>query len=301
MDVEACVALQYTTTDGYRPLKEYIAERYRNWLGLLATADEIQIVNSSQQSPDLFAKSFLDADDPVGMEQPGYLGAIEAFSLYEPAIHTVLLGDEGRDLPALRTLMNTTPLKFFFRIPNSQNPSGRTYSQENRKAVAEILDGTSTVFYQDDAFGELFFDALPLAPVKRYLPDQAVISGSFSTIVAPRMRIGWLYAPREIITQFNVAKQAADLHSNFLSQKILCRYLTTHDLDTHIRKITTIYAKKCRLMGDLFQELLPHINHTCPEGGMFLMATLPSRLTSRKGIRGGYTPEHSCPAGHAIL
>jgi len=289
MDGEACVALQYTTTDGYRPLKEHITERYRNWLGLLATADEIQIVNSSQQCLDLFAKIFLDAGDPVGMERPGYLGAIEAFSLYEPVIHTVPIRDDGLDLPAFRTLVETTPLKFFYGIPNSQNPSGRTYSQENRRAVAEILEGTGTVFYEDDAFGELFFDARPRAPVKKYLPDQAVISGSFSKIVAPGMRIGWLYAPREIITQFNVAKQAADLHSNFLSQKILHRYLTTRDPDEHIRKITSIYGKKCRMMCDLFDELLPRIEHTCPEGGMFLLATLPPGLSSRRvfdeGIR----------------
>ena len=289
MEEEAGVALQYTTTDGYRPLREYIAQRYRKRLGLFATADEIQIVNSSQQCLDLFAKIFLDAGDPVGMERPGYLGAIEAFSLYEPVIHTVPIRDDGLDLPAFRTLVETTPLKFFYGIPNSQNPSGRTYSQENRRAVAEILEGTGTVFYEDDAFGELFFDARPRAPVKKYLPDQAVISGSFSKIVAPGMRIGWLYAPREIITQFNVAKQAADLHSNFLSQKILHRYLTTRDPDEHIRKITSIYGKKCRMMCDLFDELLPRIEHTCPEGGMFLLATLPPGLSSRRvfdeGIR----------------
>ncbi|HII98480.1 MAG TPA: PLP-dependent aminotransferase family protein [Methanoregula sp.] len=287
MEEEAGVALQYTTTDGYRPLREYIAQRYRKRLGLFATADEIQIVNGSQQCLDLFAKIFLDAGDPVGMERPGYLGAIEAFSLYEPVIHTVPIRDDGLDLPAFRTLVETTPLKFFYGIPNSQNPSGRTYSQENRRAVAEILEGTGTVFYEDDAFGELFFDARPRAPVKKYLPDQAVISGSFSKIVAPGMRIGWLYAPREIITQFNVVKQAADLHSNFLSQKILHRYLTTRDPDEHIRKITSIYGKKCRMMCDLFDELLPRIEHTCPEGGMFLLATLPPGLSSRRVFEEG--------------
>ncbi len=287
MEEEAGVALQYTTTDGYRPLREYIAQRYRKRLGLFATADEIQIVNGSQQCLDLFAKIFLDAGDPLGMERPGYLGAIEAFSLYEPVIHTVPIRDDGLDLPAFRTLMDTTPPKFFYGIPNSQNPSGRTYSQENRRVVAEILEGTGTVFYEDDAFGELFFDARPRAPVKKYLPDQEVISGSFSKIVAPGMRIGWLYAPREIITQFNVAKQAADLHTNFLSQKILYRYLTTRDPDEHIRKITSIYGKKCRLMCDLFDELLPQIDHTSPEGGMFLLATLPPGLSSRRVFEEG--------------
>jgi len=281
LEEDACTALQYTTTDGYLPLREYIADRYHHRLDIPATAGEIQIVNGSQQCLDLFAKIFLNVGDHVGMEQPGYLGAIEAFSLYEPVIHTVPLEDKGLNLIAFETLVKKDMPKFFYGIPNSQNPSGRTYSQENRKAVADILKSTDTVFYEDDAFGELFFDAQPRLPVKKYLPDQAVISGSFSKIVAPGMRIGWMYAPKEIIRQFNVVKQAADLHSNFLSQKILYRYLTTNNLDDHIRKITRVYQRKCRLMCDLFDDLLPEIAHTHPEGGMFLFATLPAGISSR--------------------
>lgn len=282
LDEEPQVALQYTTTDGYLPLREYIADRYRRRLGIPASAEEIQIVNGSQQCLDLFAKIFLDAGDHVGMERPGYLGAIEAFSLYEPVIDTVPLEDDGPDLEAFGRMVRKDRPKFFYGIPNSQNPSGRTYSQEKRKAIAEILAGTNTVFYEDDAFGELFFDAQPRLPVKKFLPDQAVISGSFSKTIAPGMRIGWMYAPAEIIRPFNVVKQAADLHSNFLCQKILHRYLTTSDPDAHIRKIVAVYSRKCRLMCDLFDDLMPKLAHTNPEGGMFLMATLPSGLSSRK-------------------
>jgi len=287
MEGEPEVALQYTTTDGYLPLREYIADRYRRRLGLPASADEIQIVNGSQQCLDLFAKIFINPGDCVGMERPGYLGAIEAFSLYEPVIDTVPLEDDGPDLTAFANLVTGKKPKFFYGIPNSQNPSGRTYSQEKRKAIAEILTGTDTVFYEDDAFGELFFDAQPRRPVKYYLPDQAVISGSFSKIVAPGMRIGWMYAPREILAKFNIVKQAADLHTNFLCQKILHRYLTTHDLDDNIRKIVTVYWRKCRLMCELFDDLMPQISHTHPEGGMFLMATLPQGLKSREVFNEG--------------
>lgn len=286
---ESRVALQYTTTDGYLPLREYIADRYRRRLGLPATAGEIQIVNGSQQCLDLFAKLFLNKGDHVGMERPGYLGAIEAFSLYEPVIDTVPIGVEGPDIDAFRKLIAGTRPKFFYGIPNSQNPSGCTYSQGTRKAVAECLAGTGTVFYEDDAFGELFFDGRPRLPVKHYLPEQSVISGSFSKIVAPGMRIGWMYAPAEILEKFNLVKQAADLHSNFLCQKILHRYLTTHSLDDNIRKIVAVYSRKCRLMCDLFDDLMPELSHTHPEGGMFLMATLPPGLSSRhvfdEGIR----------------
>jgi 2-aminoadipate transaminase len=282
LEEDACSALQYTTTDGYLPLREYIAQRYRSRLGIDATAEEIQIVNGSQQCLDLIAKIFLNPGDHIGIERPGYLGAIEAFSLYEPFISAVPLENDGLDPAVFETVVKKEQLKFFYGIPNSQNPSGRTYSQENRKAVAEVLEPTGTVFYEDDAFGELFFDGKPRFPVKKYLPDQTVISGSFSKIIAPGMRIGWMYAPKEILTPFNIVKQAADLHSNFFCQKILHNYLTTHNLDDHIRNVVSVYRKNCRQMCQLLDDLLPELEHTTPEGGMFLVAKLPQGLSSRR-------------------
>jgi len=291
MEDDPSTALQYSTTDGYLPLREFIAARYRSRLGIPASAGEIQIVNGSQQCLDLFAKIFLNAGDQIGMERPGYLGAIEAFSLYEPFIDTVPLEDGGPDLAAFERLVNDNMVKFFYGIPNSQNPSGLTYSQENRRELAEIIRESDTVFYEDDAFGELFFDGRPRLPVKRHVPDQAVLTGSFSKIIAPGMRIGWIYAPARILAQFNIVKQAADLHSNFFCQMILHRYLITHDLDSHIRNIVGVYSRRCRLMCDMLDDLLPQLVHTTPEGGMFLMATLPGGLSSRtvfeEGIRQG--------------
>lgn len=285
---EGRTALQYTTTDGYLPLREFIANRYRRRLGLPATPEEIQIVNGSQQCLDLIAKIFLDPGDAVGMERPGYLGAIEAFSLYEPVFHPVPLADDGPDIAAFAALVRDHAPKFFYGIPNSQNPSGRTYSEGKRRAVAEILEGTDTVFYEDDAFGDLFFDGKPRPPVKRYLPDQTVISGSFSKIVAPGMRIGWIYAPAPILRAFNVAKQAADLHSNFLCQVILHRYLTTHDLDAHVARVSAVYGRHCRLMCDLLDDLMPPgMTHTTPEGGMFMTASLPEGVSSMEVFSGG--------------
>jgi len=295
---DAGAALQYTTTDGYLPLREYIAERYRTRLGIPAMAEEIQIVNGSQQCLDLFAKIFLNPGDHIGMERPGYLGAIEAFTLYEPFISPVAIDNDGLDLTTFEAVMNTEHLKFFYGIPNSQNPSGRTYSQDNRKAVAEIVQSTGTVFYEDDAFGELFFDNKPRLPIKKYLPDQTVISGSFSKIIAPGMRIGWMYAPEEILKQFNIAKQAADLHSNFFCQKILHRYLTTCDLDARLRSITAVYQNNCRLMCNLIDDLLPDLTHTNPEGGIFLMVSLPTGISSRRVFEEGIKKKVAVLPGH---
>ena len=298
LEDDAYAALQYTTTDGYLPLREYIAERYRTRLGIRATAEEIQILNGSQQCLDLFAKIFLNPGDHVGIERPGYLGAIEAFSLYEPFISAIPLKNDGLDLAAFETVVKKEQLKFFYGIPNSQNPSGGTCSLENRKAVAEILQSSSTVFYEDDAFGELFFDARPRLPVKKYLPDQSVISGSFSKIIAPGMRIGWMYAPKEILTPFNIVKQAADLHTNFFCQKILHRYLMTCDLDAHLRTMTAVYGNNCRLMCDLLDDLLPDLTHTYPEGGMFLMVALPVGISSRRVFNEGIMKKVAVLPGH---
>jgi 2-aminoadipate transaminase len=289
MDSEGREALQYTTTDGYLPLREYIARRYRTRLGIPARAEEIQIVNGSQQCLDLFAKILINPGDHVGIERPGYLGAVEAFSLYEPVIDTVPLGDEGPDIAAFEDLITSKKVQFFYGIPNSQNPSGRTYTEERRREIAEIVSASDSLFYEDDAFGELFFDGRPRTPVKRYLPEQAVIGGSFSKIIAPGMRIGWILAPQEILSRFNIVKQAADLHSNYLCQKVMHRYLTTTDLDDHIRKIVKVYGTRCQLMCDLLDDLLPDLMHTVPEGGMFLLATLPGGISARRvfdeGIR----------------
>ena len=167
MEEDPATALQYTTTYGYLPQREFIADRYRSRLGIPATAIEIQIVNGSQQCLDLFAKIFLNTGDHVGIERPGCLGAIEVFSLYEPFIDTVALENDGPDLAAFEWLKHRTKLKFFYGIPNSQNPSGTTWSLEKRRAIADILKDSDTVLYDDDALGELFFYNRPRPPVKR--------------------------------------------------------------------------------------------------------------------------------------
>ena len=269
-------ALQYTTTDGYLPLREFIANRYRTRLGIPAEAGMIQILNGSQQCLDLIAKILINPGDSIGIERPGYLGAFEAFSLYEPVFAPVFLEPDGPDPKAFARKLAEQPMKFFYAVPNSQNPSGYTYSDAKRRTIARLLEGINTLFYEDDAFGELFFDNIPRIPVKKYLPDQTVMSGSFSKVIAPGLRIGWMFAPEEILSQFNIAKQAADLHSNVLSQMIIHRYLTTRDPDIRMHMITRVYSANCHLMCDMLDDLFPNtMTHTTPQGGMFLTATLP--------------------------
>ena len=272
---EGETALQYTTTDGYLPLREFIAERYRSRLGLHATADEIRITNGSQQCLDLTAKIFVDPCTVVGMERPGYLGAIEAFSYYQPRLKTVQVTDEGPDMVAFRTLCREEEPAFFYGIPNFQNPSGTAYTDAARRECADVCRETCTIFYEDDAFGELAFDGKPRIPVKAYAPEWGIMSGSFSKTVSPGMRIGWIYAPGPVIEKFDAVRQAADLHANALSQAVMYRYLTTHDYEGHLEMVRRVYRNNCRQMCDLLDELLPDVTHTTPEGGMFMLATMP--------------------------
>jgi 2-aminoadipate transaminase len=269
-------ALQYATTEGYLPLRCFIADRYKKRLGLTISSDEILITNGSQQCLDLIGKILIDPGDRILIERPGYLGAIQVFSLYEPVFASVNLGTEGPDQAAFESAISGNDVKLFYGIPNSQNPSGITYSAENRKVCAEILKDTSTIVVEDDAYGELQFFGRTLPPIKKYLPDQTILTGSFSKIMAPGMRLGWVCAPRQIMDQLVVAKQASDLHSNYLSQRIASCYLEKADLDAHIDRIRSAYHEQATTMITAMHDCMPEgVGWSHPVGGMFVWVTLP--------------------------
>ncbi|MDD4137904.1 MAG: PLP-dependent aminotransferase family protein, partial [Methanoregula sp.] len=209
------VALQYSTTEGYLPLRQFIADRYKKRLGLTVSPDEILITNGSQQCLDLIGKILINAGDHVAIEKPGYLGAIQAFSLYEPQFHPVLLQEYGLDPVQFADTLAKYPIRLFYGVPDSQNPSGVTYTTSNRKEIASLLEGKETLLVADDAYGELTFDGTSLPSFREFLPDQTILTGSFSKILAPGMRMGWVVAPPAIMEQLIITKQASDLHSNY--------------------------------------------------------------------------------------
>jgi len=273
---EGKAALQYATTEGYLPLRQFIADRYRKRLGLDLSPEEILITNGSQQCLDLVGKVLLDPGDRVVIERPGYLGAIQVFSLYEPVFVPVGLDAEGPEPAALEMAVSRTPAKIFYGIPNSQNPSGITYSEKRRRDCAGILEDTRTMVVEDDAYGELQFTGKALTPLKKYLPDQILLTGSFSKIMAPGMRLGWICAPHEVMEQLVVAKQASDLHSNYLSQRIAARYLEAADIDAHVARIREAYHRQAGCMiAALHEEMPDGVHWTQPEGGMFVWIDLP--------------------------
>jgi 2-aminoadipate transaminase len=274
-------ALQYSTTEGYLPLRQFIADRYKKRLGLSIPPDEILITNGSQQCLDLIGKVLIDSGDHVAIERPGYLGAIQAFSLYEPIFHPIVLHDDGPDMAQFSTELDRNRIRLFYGVPNSQNPSGITYSGERRKEIGKLLRGKDTLFVEDDAYGELSFDGSALPSMRTYLPEQTLITGSFSKILAPGMRLGWVVAPPQFMDQLVVAKQASDLHSNYLSQRIAHEYLLHTDIDSHIAKIRSAYKKQSELMISLIEEMMPaSVTCTHPNGGMFVWMTLPETVSS---------------------
>lgn len=273
-------ALQYATTEGYLPLREWIADRYARRYGLSVSPEEILITHGSQQSLDLCGKVLIDKGSPVAIEEPGYLGAIQAFSLFESEFVPVKLDHDGPSLDDVESSMKKK-CRFFYGVPNSQNPSGITWSEKKRKGVADILSSHDTLFIEDDAYGEIRFTGDIVKPVKKYLPDQVVMNGSFSKIITPGMRMGWVCAPKDVMTQLVTAKQATDLHSSILAQRIIYRYLCDYPIDTYIKKINETYQKQCECMVNAIKGDFPDsVTYTIPDGGMFLWVTLPKGCSS---------------------
>jgi 2-aminoadipate transaminase len=274
-------ALQYSTTEGYLPLRKWIATRYQKRFGMNVDPEEILITNGSQQGLDLIGKVFLDEGDRVLLEKPAYLGAIQAFSVFQPEFRTVALEDDGVDLDWLQQcLMNDHP-KLFYTVANFQNPSGITYSPEKRAGVARLLPNCTTVLVEDDPYGELRFLGEATQPIRSYCSGRAILLGSFSKIIAPGLRMGWVYAPREIMEKLITVKQGADLHSNYLTQRIIYQHLKDNDLDQHITMIRATYKKQRDLMVQMLERYCPaEVKFTRPEGGMFLWLTLPEGIAS---------------------
>jgi 2-aminoadipate transaminase len=273
--------LQYSTTEGYLPLREYIAERYFVKKGLQASPDEILITTGSQQGLDLIGKVFLNKGDRIVIERPGYLGAIQAFGIYEPEFVPIPLLDDGIDTDLLEEALKAGETKLFHTVINFQNPSGVTYSRWKREKLADIIKGHNMVLVEDNPYGELRFIGEDLPSMKSFLPDGTIVLGSFSKVVTPGLRLGWICAAPDVMEKIIVAKQSSDLHSNYLSQRAVYQYLIDHDLDEHILNIRKVYKKQRDLMVSMIEKHFPQeIKCTKPEGGMFLWVSLPENLSS---------------------
>ncbi|GGB36946.1 aspartate aminotransferase [Oceanisphaera marina] len=272
-------ALQYSATEGFAPLREYIAERYFKQHGMRVSADNILITNGSQQALDLLGKVLVNEGDKLIIEEPGYLGAIQALSVYQPDFQGVALNEDGLDLNELDGLLaEPDHARLLYGVTNFQNPTGLSYSEENRQAVAERLIKHDVLMIEDNPYGELRFEGEHLPPIAKMAPDNVVLLGSFSKVVVPSFRLGWMLMPEWLRQKVMIAKQASDLHTNGFVQQVLHSYLQDNDLDEHIERIRTVYGRQKVAMEQALLKYCPGIDFTRPEGGMFLWLKLPKHI-----------------------
>ena len=275
---------QYSTTLGLDSLRQFIASRYKKIHNMDITLDNIIITTGSQQALDLIAKVFLDKNDKVLVEEPSYLGLLQAFSMFEVDFVQTKLNDDGLDIECLKETVKKHHPKLAYLIPNFQNPTGLTYTKENRDLVFDVIKDEDMILIQDDPYGELRFnneERIPYIGLNK--TDKNIYLGSFSKIITPGMRLGYVIAHSEIIKKLETAKQASDLHSNIFAQYLISDYLYNNDLDKHIDKIKKLYKEQASAMIDAMEKYFPkNIKFTYPKGGMFTWVTLEEGKSSTK-------------------
>ena len=274
--------LQYSASEGFSGLREMIAERYHENKNLDISAENVLITNGSQQGLDLMGKILINDGDDIIIEEPAYLGAIQAFSIFKPRFNPVALTEEGPDIKQFKSVMSRRKPKLMYTVPNFQNPSGISYSEKTRHEIAGILQGTGTLLIEDDPYGDLRYSGSARTSFKSILPANTILFGSFSKTIVPSFRLGWIVAPHDIMEKLIVAKQAADLHTTHFTQCIVYQYMKDNDIDAHIGKIKEAYGKQANMMLESIKNYFPAgVAHTTPEGGMFLWVTLPENTSSR--------------------
>ena len=273
---------QYAATAGLPQLREYIASRWKQIYNMNIEADDIIITTGSQQALDLVSKVLINYGDKIIIEEPAYLGAIQAFTQYGPQFLPVPMEEDGADTTIFEEQLKKGQVKFVYLVPNFQNPSGITYTSEKRKKVFELVRKYDCILIEDDPYGELSFDGCPKGYISQSDISSSILLGTFSKTVTPGMRLGFMVIKDPILRKYiNTAKEAADLHTNIFSQYILYDYLIHNDLNKHIAKIRELYQNQCTTMLDSMEKEFPDVvTFTKPTGGMFIWANLNGIMSS---------------------
>ena len=268
-------SLQYGTTQGYLPLRNKIAHLYTTE-GFETTADNIMITSGVQQALDIISR--YHHQEAITTESPSYLGAMNLFDLNQLEQHPVTLHRDGIDIAAFETSFSQTKLAYL--IPDFQNPTGYTYTQEKRAQIARIVKEQQGILIEDAPYSELYFKEKNQS-ISALLPEQSFHLGSFSKALAPSLRLGWIRADKTLLEPLLAYKEAMDLHSNGLSQAIVDHYLTDlHQYRSHTALLRKMYSKKMQVFKTYLDELLPTLEYTIPQGGMFIYGRLPGISTS---------------------
>ena len=274
-------ALQYAASEGYAPLREWVAQDLLKQ-GMNVSPDQVLITTGSQQGLDLVAKILIDAGSRILVETPTYLGALQAFTPMEPVAVGVNSDDHGVDADDLRAKVGNgaDKARFVYLLPNFQNPTGRTMTEERRAAVAQVAFETGLPIIEDNPYGDLWFDAPPAPSLSSRHPEGSVYLGSFSKILAPGLRLGYLVAPTALYPKLLQAKQAADLHTPSFNQRVVAEVLKDGFIERHVPTIRALYKQQCEAMlAALDREMAGlGLSWNRPVGGMFLWVQLPKGL-----------------------
>lgn len=273
---DAAAALQYAASEGYGPLREMVAAA----LPWPVDPAQVLITTGSQQGLDLVAKVLIDQGSRILVETPTYLGALQAFAPMEPQVQSVASDDEGVDIADLRRVQAAgAPARFLYVLPNFQNPTGRTMSEARRAGLSACAAELGLPLIEDNPYGELWFDTPPPAPLTARHPDGCLYLGSFSKVLAPSLRLGFLVAPKPLFPKLLQAKQAADLHSPGFNQRVVAEVMKDGFLDRHVPRIRALYKAQRDVMLAALQQHMPSgVSWNQPAGGMFLWARLPQGM-----------------------
>ncbi len=272
-------ALQYSLTEGYTPLRDTLKKYLKDKFAIGTEQDELIITAGAQQAVALAAKVLCNRGDTIACEDPSFIGSLNAFRAGGLKLTGVPMESDGVDLSALEQVFKNGA-KMFYTIPNFQNPSGITMSFEKRKAVYSLADKYGVIILEDNPYGEIRFEGEDVPSIKT-LDDKGIVIyvGSFSKVLSPGMRVGFVMAAGELIKKIVVCKQTADVHTNIWAQIVAHRFMTEYDFEEHLNKIRAIYYKKAHLAMDLCDKyLLPDITYHPVEGGLFLWCKLPDSV-----------------------
>ncbi len=274
-------ALQYSLTEGYPVLRNSMKDFTFNHYSVGKAFDELIIVSGAQQGIELTCKVLCNEKDTIICENPSFIGSLNSFRSYNTNLVGVEVEDDGIKIDALEeAIINNPNTRFIYVIPNFQNPTGKTMSHEKRKAVYELAKKYQIMILEDNPYGDLRFEGEDIPSIKSMDTEGLVIYvGSFSKILSPGMRVGYLIAHQDLVGKIVVAKQCADVHSNVLAQMVCEEFITNYDIAGHIIKLKEIYKHKCKLMlGEMDKHFSKCITYTRPQGGLFIWCTLPEHV-----------------------
>jgi len=275
---EYAQALQYGITEGYLPLRELTAQRMRETHGVGGQDDDILITSGGQQGLDLAAKCLTNEGDTILCETPSFVGALNCFRSYRLRLAGIPMDAGGMALEPLEQALRSEPnVRFIYTIPTFQNPTGITMSLERRKKLLELARKYNVILLEDSPYFELRYDGEPVPAIKSLdTTGHVLFVGSYSKLISPGMRIGYVIGQKDLLTKMVVAKQGQDVHTNLFFQMLTARYLAQYDLDTHIQKCIQLYrTRRDRMIAGLAQHLDPRVSFTRPDGGIFIWGQLP--------------------------